>query len=42
MLFRSYQSRKALSLLFDAVVEHRTPERDCFYPESPILTAENC
>ena len=38
----TYQSRKALSLLFDAVVEHRTPERDCFYPESPILTAENC
>ena len=23
-------------------LEHRTPERDCFYPESPILTAENC
>ena len=38
----TYQSRKALSLLFDAVVEHRTPERGCFYPESPILTAENC
>ena len=38
----AYQSRKALSLLFDAVVEHRAPERDCFYPESPILTAENC
>ena len=36
------RQRKALSLLFDAVVEHRTPERDCFYPESPILTAENC
>ena len=38
----AYQSRKALSLLFDAVVEHRAPERDCFYPASPILTAENC
>ena len=38
----AYQSRKALELLFDAVVEHREPERDAFYPESPILTAENC
>ena len=38
----AYQSRKALEILFDAVVEHRMPERDCFYPASPILTAENC
>ena len=38
----SYQSRKALELLFDTVVEHRRPARDRFYPESPILTAENC
>ena len=38
----TYQSRKALELLFDAVVEHRVPKRDCFYPESPILTEETC
>ena len=38
----AYQSRKALELLFDAVVEHRVPKRDCFYPESPILTEETC
>ncbi len=36
----AYQSRKALSVLFDAVLEHKRPEQDCFYPESPILNAE--
>lgn len=36
----TYQSYQALSLLFGAVVEHRMPERDCFYPASPILNAE--
>ena len=38
----AYQSRKALELLFDAVVEHRRPVRDRYFAESPILTAENC
>lgn len=36
----AYQSYQALSVLFAAVVEHKEPERDCFYPESPILNAE--
>lgn len=36
----AYQSRKALSVLFESVVEHKRPEQDCFYPESPILNAE--
>ena len=38
----SYQTRKALSVLFDAVLEHKRPKRDSYYPDSPILTAENC
>ena len=38
----SYQTRKALSVLFDAVLEHKRPQRDSYYPDSPILTAENC
>ncbi len=36
----TYQSEKALSVLFRAVREHRPPEQDCFYPASPILNAE--
>ena len=36
----SYQSYQALSVLFAAVVEQKDPERDSFYPESPILNAE--
>ncbi len=35
-----YQSYQALSVLFGLVVEHRQPERDCFYPASAILNAE--
>ena len=38
----SYQTRKALSVLFDAVLEQKRPQRDSYYPDSPILTAENC
>ena len=38
----TYQTRKALELLFDAVVEHRPPVRERYYAETPILTAENC
>ena len=38
----AYQSRKALELLFDAVVEHRPPARDRYFAMTPILTAENC
>ena len=38
----SYQTRKALSVLFDAVLEHKRPKKDSYYPDSPILTAENC
>lgn len=38
----AYQSYKALAVLFDAAAEHRVPERDCFYPETPIFNAENC
>lgn len=38
----SYQTRKALSVLFDAVLEHKRPQKDSYYPDSPILTAENC
>lgn len=36
----AYQSYQALSVLFRAVVEHKLPEQDCFYPASPILNAE--
>lgn len=36
----SYQSYQALTVLFAAVVEQKEPERECFYPESPILNAE--
>ena len=35
-----YQSYQALSVLFGAVLEHRRPERDFFYPSSTILNAE--
>lgn len=35
-----YQSYQALSVLFGSVMEHRRPERDCFYPSSTILNAE--
>ncbi len=38
----AYQSRKALELLFDTVVEHRRPSRERYYGETVILTAENC
>ena len=38
----SYQTRKARSVLFDAVLEHKRPQKDSYYPDSPILTAENC
>lgn len=36
----AYQSYQALSALFHALAEHKLPERDCFYPASPILNAE--
>lgn len=36
----TYQSHKALSVLFQFVLEHKLPEQDCFYPDSPILNAE--
>ena len=36
----TYQSRHALSVLFDNAVERKAPEKDCFYPASPILNAE--
>ena len=36
----SYQSYRALHLLFRAVAEHKLPEKDCYYPASPILNAE--
>ena len=36
----AYQSWQALSVLFRHLTEHRPPERDCFYPASPILNAE--
>ena len=36
----SYQSYQALHLLFRAVAEHKLPEKDCYYPASPILNAE--
>ena len=35
-----YQSYQALSVLFGSVMEHRRPERECFYPSSKILNAE--
>ena len=36
----AYQSYQALHLLFRAVAEHKLPEKDCYYPASPILNAE--
>ena len=36
----TYQSHQALSVLFQAVLERKLPERDCYYPDSPILNAE--
>lgn len=36
----TYQSYQALSVLFRAVLEHKLPERECYYPASPILNAE--
>lgn len=36
----AYQSWQALSVLFRYLAERRAPERDCFYPASPILNAE--
>lgn len=36
----AYQSYQALNLLFLAVAEHKLPEKDCYYPTSPILNAE--
>lgn len=36
----SCQSYQALSLLFRAVAEHKQPEKECYYPVSPILNAE--
>ena len=35
-----YQSYQSLDLLFRAVAEHKLPEKDCYYPASPILNAE--
>lgn len=35
-----YQSYQALSVLFGAVLEHRNPAQDFFYPSSTILNAE--
>ena len=33
---------KARSIkLFCAVVENRMPKQECYYPENPILNAEN-
>ena len=37
----TYQIRHALELLFCAVVENRMPKQECYYPENPILNAEN-
>lgn len=37
----SYQSYQALSVLLRAVLEHKAPERECYYPASPILNAES-
>ena len=36
----TYQSYQALSVLFQAVLEHKLPEREFYYPASPILNAE--
>lgn len=36
----TYQSYQALNVLFRAVLEHKLPERECYYPASPILNAE--
>ena len=36
----AYQSYQALHLLYRAVAEHKAPEKDCYYPASPILNAE--
>lgn len=36
----TYQSYQTLSLLFNAVVEHRMPEQERYCPASPILNAE--
>ena len=35
-----YQSYQSLDLLFRAVAERKQPEREFFYPASPILNAE--
>lgn len=35
-----YQSYQSLTLLFRMIAEHKPPEKDCFYPASPILNAE--
>ena len=35
-----YQSYQSPDLLFRAVAEHKRPEKDCYYPASPILNAE--
>ena len=36
----TYQSYQALSVLFQMVLEHKPPEQEFFYPDSPILNAE--
>ena len=36
----AYQSSQALSLLHGLIVEHRQPEKDCYYSVNPILGAE--
>ena len=36
----AYQSYQALHLLYRVVAEHKLPERECYYPASPILNAE--
>ena len=38
----SFQTWKALSVLFDLKLNHQEPEREAFTPPSPIVSAENC
>lgn len=32
----TYQSYQALNVLFRAVLEHKLPERECYYPQAPF------
>ena len=36
----AYQSYQALSVLLQAVLEHKLPEKEYYHPASPILNAE--